>query len=75
VGLPAPSLSMLLSGQNVNVAWPSPNTADYILEQANTPGSQQAWTTNQATVTDDGTNKSVTILATNRQQFFRLRRM
>jgi hypothetical protein len=33
-----------------------------------------SWVTNSATVTDNGTNKSVTLPATNSPQFFRLRR-
>jgi len=33
-----------------------------------------SWVTNTASITDDGTNKSVSLPATNNSQFFRLKR-
>src|SRR5436309_15655803 len=69
-----PTLSVLRSGTDVMVSWPSALTAGFALEQAGTLASPAAWVSNTASVTDDGTNKSVTIPATNSPQFFRLRR-
>jgi hypothetical protein len=69
--LPVPALSVRRSGTHVIVSWPSVDTTGFALEQAGslTPAT---WVANTATVTDDGTNKSVTLTATNRSQFFRL---
>jgi hypothetical protein len=73
--LPAlPTLSVLRSSENVTVSWPTVDTAGFALEQAGLLAAPAGWVTNSATVTDDGTNKSVTIPATNSSQFFRLRR-
>ena len=73
--LPAlPTLSVLRSGENVTVSWPAVDTAGFALEQAGLLAAPAGWVTNSATVTDDGTNKSVTIPTTNNSQFFRLRR-
>jgi hypothetical protein len=44
------------------------------LEQAGTLAPPPSWVTNVASITDDGTNKSVTLPATNSAQFFRLHR-
>ena len=68
-----PTLSVLRSGNNVMVSWPSVDTASFTLEQAGTLVTPASWVTNSASVTDDGTNKSVTLPATNSPQFFRLR--
>jgi hypothetical protein len=73
--LPAlPTLSVLRSGENVTVSWPAVDTAGFALEQAGPLAAPAGWVTNSATVTNDGTNKSVTLPATNSSQFFRLRR-
>jgi hypothetical protein len=72
--LPLPALSVLRSGTNVMVSWPSPLTAGFALEQAGALAPPATWVTNTANVTDDGTNKSVTLPATNSPQFFRLHR-
>jgi hypothetical protein len=56
------------------VSWPSADTASFTLEQAGTLAPPASWVTNAASITDDGTNKSVTLPATNSAQFFRLRR-
>ena len=71
--LPLPVLSVGRSGAEVMVSWPSADTAGFALEQAGTLAAPPSWITNSATVTDDGTNKSVTVPATNSPQFFRLR--
>jgi hypothetical protein len=72
--LPLPGLSVLGSGSNVIVSWPSVDTAGFTLEQAGTLPAPASWIPNTAGVTDDGTNKSVTLPASNSLQFFRLRR-
>ena len=72
--LTLPALSVLRSGTNVMVSWPSVDTASFALEQAGTLAAPASWFTNTASVTDDGANKSVTIPTTNSPQFFRLRR-
>src|SRR6266496_986842 len=73
--LPAlPTLSVLSSGTDVMVSWPSVDTASFALEEAGSLAAPTTWVTNTASVTDDGTNKSVIIPATNSPQFFRLRR-
>jgi len=58
----------------IMVSWPSADTASFALEQAATLAPPPSWVTNAASSTDDGTNKSVTLPATNSAQFFRLRR-
>ena len=58
----------------IMVSWPSADTASFTLEQAGTLAPRPSWVTNVASITDDGTNKSVTIPPTNSSQFFRLRR-
>ena len=75
--LPLPTLSIRRSSVpqgGIMVSWPSADTASFALEQAGTLAPPQSWVTNAASITDDGTNKSVTLPATNSAQFFRLRR-
>src|SRR5207249_10086695 len=71
--LTLPALSVLRSGTDVMVSWPSADTVGFALEQANTLAASASWVTNATSVTDDGTNKAVTVPATNGAQFFRLR--
>jgi hypothetical protein len=68
-----PMLSVLRSGTNVMVAWPSPDTTGFGLEQTADliPAN---WIATATSVSDNGTNKWVTLPATNRARFFRLRR-
>ena len=69
-----PTLSVLRSSENVTISWPTVDTAGFALEQAGPLAAPAGWVPNSATVTNDGTNKSVTLPATNTSQFFRLRR-
>jgi hypothetical protein len=72
-----PTLSVLRSGipqGGIMLSWPSADTASFALEQADALTLPASWVTNAASITDDGTNKSVTLPATNSPQFFRLRR-
>src|SRR2546425_6187754 len=72
--LSLPALSVLRSGTDVVVSWPSPLTAGFGLEQAGTLAAPASWVSNTASVSDDGATKSVTLPTTNPAQFFRLRR-
>ena len=75
--LTLPTLSIRRSSTSqggIMVSWPSVDTASFTLEQAATLAAPPSWVTNAARIADDGTNKSVTLPATNRAQFFRLRR-
>ncbi|MBI3415083.1 MAG: hypothetical protein HY043_07155 [Verrucomicrobia bacterium] len=68
-----PALSVRRSGTDVQISWPSVDTAGFSLEQAGALAAPTSWVTNAASVSDDGTKKSVTLPATNSAQFFRLR--
>ena len=72
--LPLPTLLTRRSGGDVMVSWPSADTAAFSLEQSSALTPPPTWLSNTASLTDDGTNKSVTLPATNPAQFFRLRR-
>lgn len=71
--LTPPTLSVRRSGANVMVLWPSADTVGFALEEADTLSNPTNWITNTVGIADDGTNKSVTLPATNRHRFFRLR--
>jgi hypothetical protein len=72
--LTLPTLSVLRSSSDVMVSWPSVDGAGFALEQAGTLAASASWIPNTASITDDGTTKSVSLLATNGPLFFRLRR-
>jgi hypothetical protein len=75
--LTLPALSVTASGgppNELSVSWPSADSADFALEQAPSLAARVSWAPNIFTITEDGTNKSVTIPATTSAQFFRLRR-
>jgi hypothetical protein len=67
-----PALSVVRSGKAVMLSWPSVDAAAFGLEQADKLAPPISWVPNTASVTDLGTNKSVTLSATNSQKFFRL---
>ena len=69
-----PALSVLRSGTEVMVSWPSANAAGFLLEPAGTLAAPMNWVSNTVSGTDDGTTKSVTLSATNGLQVFRLHR-
>lgn len=54
------------------VSWSSVDAAGFALEQADKLAPPISWVPNTAGVSDLGTNKSVTLSATNSQKFFRL---
>jgi hypothetical protein len=71
-----PTLSVSPSGNpqgGITVSWPSADTDGFSLEQAGTLITPASWVSNTASITDDGTTRSVTLPATNSAQFFRLR--
>ena len=68
-----PALSVLRSGTEVMVSWPSVDT-EFFVGTGRYVGTPPSWLANTVPVIDDGTNKTVTLPATNSPQFFRLRR-
>src|ERR1051326_1200835 len=72
--LPAlPTLSIAQSAGDITISWPSTNLG-FVLEQSPSLAQPITWLPNAATISDDGTNASVTLSATNSLQLFRLRR-
>jgi len=69
-----PPLSIIRSGANVTLSWPSAGSAGFMLEQTPAVPNTAAWNPNGALVTDDMTNKSVSLPATKSPQYFRLRK-
>jgi hypothetical protein len=69
-----PALLVRRSGPGVTVTWPSTDATGFGLEQTGTLALPANWVSHVDNVTDDGTNKSVTIPATNSPQYFRLHR-
>jgi uncharacterized repeat protein (TIGR03803 family) len=65
-----PSLTIAPAGSNVTVSWPS-WASNYVLLQNSSFGATK-WSTNSLTVSDNGTNRSVTIAPTAPSTFFRL---
>jgi hypothetical protein len=68
-----PVLSINRSGTIIKLEWPSAGSIGFALEQTFTPANPASWIANVASVSDDGITKSVTLPATNSEQFFRLR--
>src|SRR5207249_7170371 len=68
----APSLTILHSGSNVIVSWPSPATG-FGLEQ-NTALSAVNWIGIGQVPNDDGTNKTVTLPISPGNRFYRLKK-
>jgi hypothetical protein len=69
-----PVLSVRRSGVEMEISWPSANTADFALEQNAAMTGTASWSINTPRITDDGLKKSVAVPANNGPQFFRLRR-
>jgi len=72
--LDLPALSVVRSGTDLEISWPSAETAEFALERAGVVSAPASWVPNTTAITDDGVKKSVTVPATNTPQFFRLRR-
>jgi hypothetical protein len=69
--LGAPTLTVTHSGNSVTVSWPSPSTGFQLEQNSNLATTN--WTTSGFTISDDGTNKSITISAPTGNLFFRLK--
>jgi hypothetical protein len=65
----APWLTITHSGHSVIISWPSPSTG-FVLQQ-NSNLATTNWTTS-GVISDDGTNKSITITSPTGNLFFRL---
>jgi hypothetical protein len=59
-----------INSTTVKVCWPSPSTG-WTLKQCSNLGTA-GWSTSTLSISDDGTNKSVTISPPTRNLFFRL---
>jgi hypothetical protein len=70
--LGAPTLTVTHSGNNVIVSWPSPSTG-FELQQNSNLAVTNGWATTGFTISDDGTNKSITISSPSGNLFFRLK--
>jgi hypothetical protein len=67
----APTLSITHSGNIIIISWPSASSG-FTLQQ-NSDLSTSNWTTSGFTISDDGTNKSITITSPTGNLFFRLK--
>jgi hypothetical protein len=67
----SPTLTVTHSGNNVTVSWPSPSTG-FVLQQISDL-TRTNWATSGYAITDDGTNKSITISSPTVNLFFRLK--
>jgi hypothetical protein len=56
----------------VTVSWPSPSTG-FQLQQNSNLAAANGWTATSFSITDDGTNKSITISSPTGNLFFRLK--
>jgi hypothetical protein len=68
-----PALSVSRCGGEVVVSWPLADTAGFALEQTGALAAPANWVPVSASVSEEGTNKVVTLSATNSPQYFRLR--
>ena len=68
----APALTVTYSGNSVIVSWPSPSTG-FQLQQNSNLAVTNGWATSGFSISDDGTNKSITISSPSGNLFFRLK--
>jgi sugar lactone lactonase YvrE len=71
LGRPLPTINIKKLAMNVVVFWPA-SFNDLVLQQNFNVSNPIGWSTSSYTNSDDGTNKSVTILSPSANQFFRL---
>jgi hypothetical protein len=69
-----PELSIILSGANVILSWPSPSTGFVLQHKDSFAPFSPAWADNPGLVTDNGFIKSVTVPHNLASRFYRLRR-
>jgi len=67
----SPTLIVTHSGNSVTISWPS-SSSGFTLQQ-NSDLSTANWTTSGYTISDDGTNKSITVTSPTGNLFFRLK--
>ena len=66
-----PTLKVSWTNNTVNVSWPSPSTG-FVLQQNANPANTNGWSASGYTITDTGTQKSITIPLPTGSLFFRL---
>jgi hypothetical protein len=70
-GTPIPVMSIRNSAMGVIVSWPA-TLAGFVLQQNSDLGNAPGWSTANYSISDDGTNKSITISPPTGNLFFRL---
>ena len=68
---PLPAFKVAWTNNTVNVSWPSPSTG-FVLQQNDNPANTNGWSASGYTITDTGTQKSITIPQPTGSLFFRL---
>lgn len=69
-----PELTIVLSGPNVTISWPSPSPG-FVLQQSDSLDTIPAsWTDTLGAINDNGTIKSITVSHDVAKRFYRLRR-
>jgi hypothetical protein len=71
-GTPLPTMTAWQSGSSVMVSWPSPSTG-FVPQTNASVGNAAGWTDCGDSISDDGTNKSITVSSPAGTLFFRLR--
>jgi hypothetical protein len=69
--LGSPTMTVTHSGNSVTISWPSASSGFTLQQNANL-ALANGWTTSGYTISDDGTNKSITITSPTGNLFFRL---
>ncbi len=70
-GTPLPTLTCTLAGSDVIVSWPSPSTG-FVLQTNADLSNANGWQTAAFPISDDATNKSITVPSPTDNLFFRL---
>ncbi len=70
-GTPGTALTLRCSGSDIVVSWPSGATG-FLLQQNSDLGNPSGWQTSGFNISDDGTNKSITVNLPTDNLFFRL---
>jgi len=70
----APLLSVVRSGGNLIISWAAADSAGFVVEQSGALAVPASWAASGATVSDNGTTKSMTIPIAPGYRFFRLRK-
>lgn len=66
----SPQLTVLVSGHNVTISWPSPSSG-FVLQESSSLN-PASWNPATQTVNDDGTNRSITLTLPAGSKFYRL---